>query len=156
MASSRVTVANLQSASLDAFPGAPVVSVDPENAEARLRDLIADVDGRRELAARGRAHVQAFHDVDTAAARLVTAYEAPSRAVQPYAFPDWFSLAPARKIEGLERMLREAHWREQRYRRRLVLPADEIDVRTLKDRLPMPIRLFLRRWRARLTQAVRR
>jgi hypothetical protein len=76
--------------------------------------------------------------------------------IQPQAFPDWFSLAPARRIESLERLLREARWREMRYRRRLGLPVDDIDDRTLKDRLPMPLRLLLRRWRARLTQAVRR
>ena len=156
MASSRVAVANLQAASVAAFPGAPVYPVDPDNAEARLRDLIADVDARRALAARGRAHVAAVHDVDVIAPRLVAAYKRPSKAVQPQAFPDWFSLAPARRIESLERLLRESRWREMRYRRRLGLTVEAIDDRTLKDRLPMPIRLLLRRWRARLTRAVRR
>lgn len=156
MASSRVAVANLQSASLAAFPGGPVYDVNPDTAEARLRELIADISTRRELAARGRAHVAAVHDVDVVAPRLVAAYEGPSRVIQPQAFPDWLSLAPARRIESLERLLREARWREMRYRRRLGLPVEEIDDRTLKDRLPMPLRLLLRRWRARLTQAVRR
>ncbi|HEX5589935.1 MAG TPA: glycosyltransferase, partial [Candidatus Limnocylindrales bacterium] len=156
MASSRVAVANIQGPSAAAFPGAPVYSLDPETVVDRLRALIGDVGLRRDLAARGRAHVAAVHDAPVAAAKLLAAYEAPSRPVARQAFPDWVSLAPARRVEQVERLLAEARHRELDYRRRLGLPVAVPDDRTVKDRLPMPLRLFLRRWRARATEALRR
>jgi glycosyltransferase involved in cell wall biosynthesis len=156
MASSRVAVANVQARSAEAFPGAPVWDVDPENVVERLRGLIVDVDLRRDLASRGRAHVAAHHEATMAATRLLAAYGAPSRPVARQTFPDWVSLAPARRVEHVERLLAEARHRELDYRRRLGLPAETPDDRTLKDRLPMPLRLLLRRLRARLTTAVRR
>ena len=156
MASSRVAVANIQAASAQAFPDAPVYSVDPDSVADRLRTLIGDADLRRSLAARGRAHVAATHDAAVAAVKLVDAYRAPSRPVARQSFPDWVSLAPARRVEQVERLLAEARQRELDYRRRLGLPVVAPDDRGLKDRLPMPVRLLLRRWRARLTQAIRR
>lgn len=156
MASSRVAVANIQAPSARAFPDAPVFSVDPAIVQDRLRGLIGDLELRRSLAARGRAHVAATHDAPVAAEKLVAAYTAPSRPVARQAFPDWVSLAPARRVEQVERLLAEARHRELDYRRRLGLAVELPDDRTAKDRLPMPVRLVLRRWRARLTQAVRR
>jgi glycosyltransferase involved in cell wall biosynthesis len=156
MASSRVAVANLQAPSLAAFPGAPVFNLDPDTEEARLRTLIEDVSLRRDLASRGRAHVARVHDAPVAAAKLLAAYRAPSRPVAQQTFPDWVALKPARRIEHLEKVLADARHRELDYRRRLGLPVETPDDRTAKDRLPMPLRLFLRRWRARLTQAVKR
>ena len=139
-----------------AFPDAPVFNVDPETIEARLRTLVGDLELRRSLAARGRAHVATTHDASVAAARLLAAYEAPSRPVERQLFPAWVSLAPARRIEHLERLVAEARHRELDLRRKLGLPVEVPEVRTAKDRLPMPLRLFLRRWRARLTRAVKR
>lgn len=156
MASSRVAVANIQDASSAAFPGSPVFSVDPDTVVERLRALIGDLGLRRDLAARGRAHVARHHDGSAAAERLVAAYRAPSQPVSKRAFPDWLSLSPARRIESLERLLSDAQAREMTYRRRLGLPVEAVDDRTLKDRVPMPLRLFLRRSRARLTRAIRR
>jgi hypothetical protein len=156
MASGRVAVANLQSASLAAFPDAPVVSVDPDSVEERLRSLILDVELRRTLAARGRAHVARFHDATAAAQRLLAAYAGPVRPVDRQVFPDWLSLAPARRIEALERELGDARARELDYRRRLGLSVEVPRPRTLKDRLPMGLRLTLRRWRARATETLRR
>lgn len=156
MASSRVAVANIQAPSARAFPDAPVFSVDPTIVRDRLRSLIGDLELRRSLAERGRAHVAATHDAPVAAEKLVAAYTAPSRPVARQAFPDWVSLAPARRVEQVERLLAEARHRELDYRRRLGLAVELPDDRTAKDRLPMPVRLVLRRWRARLTQAVRR
>ncbi|MBI2776429.1 MAG: glycosyltransferase family 4 protein [Chloroflexi bacterium] len=156
MASSRVAVANIQAPSARAFPDAPVFSVDPTIVRDRLRSLIGDLELRRSLAERGRAHVAATHDAPVAAEKLVAAYTAPSRPVARQAFPDWVSLAPARRVEQVERLLAQARHRELDYRRRLGLAVELPDDRTAKDRLPMPVRLVLRRWRARLTQAVRR
>ena len=156
MASSRVAVANIQAASAAAFPGAPILNVDPDTVEARLREAIGDVDLRRGLAARGRAHVAATHDAPVAARKLLAAYEAPSRPVARQTFPDWVSLAPARRVEQADRLLAEARHRELEYRRKLGLPVEVPDDRTVKDRLPMPVRLFLRRWRAKVTAALKR
>jgi glycosyltransferase involved in cell wall biosynthesis len=156
MASSRVAVANIQAASARAFPNAPVWSVDPDTVHDRLRELIQDVDLRRGLAARGRDHVARFHDVDGAVERLVAAYRAPARRVGDLSFPDWLSLAHARRIEHLERRIAAGQQRELDYRRRLGLAPRAPDERTVKDRLPMPIRLALRRTRARITRALQR
>jgi hypothetical protein len=156
MASSRVAVANIQAASAAAFPGAPILNVDPETIEARLREAIGDIGLRRDLAARGRAHVAAVHDAPVAARKLLAAYEAPSRPVARQTFPDWVSLAPARRVEQADRLLAEARHRELEYRRKLGLPVEVPDDRGVKDRLPMPVRLFLRRWRARVTAALKR
>ncbi len=156
MASGRVAVANLQAASLAAFPGAPVWNVDPPSFVDRMRLLITDLDLRRELAARGRAYVGGHHDADLIATRLVAAYSRSPRPIEAAALPDWVSLAPARRIELLEARLASAAWREADYRRRLGLPVERRVERSWKDRLPMGLRLVLRRWRARLTQALRR
>jgi glycosyltransferase involved in cell wall biosynthesis len=156
MASSRVAVANIQAASSRAFPEAPVYSLDPGTVVDRLRALISDVPLRRQLAARGRPYVAANHDAGVAAHRLLAAYVAPSRPVERQAFPDWVSLATARRVEIVERHLAEARTRELDYRRRLGLPVEVPVARTATDRLPMPIRLFLRRWRARVVKSMNR
>jgi len=156
MASSRVAVANRLEPSLVAFPGAPVWNVDPEHLVDQLRALMLDVDLRRSLAAQGRAYVASVHDANAVASKLVEAYEQPSRPIDARSMPDWVSLAPARRVELLERRLAENEWHIADYRRRLGLPADRRVERPWKDRLPMGLRLRLRRWRSRLTRAVRR
>jgi glycosyltransferase involved in cell wall biosynthesis len=156
MAVSRVAVANVAAPSAAAFPGAPVWSLDPDTAADRLRTIIGDVALRRDLAARGREHVARHHDAAVGVERLVAAYRRSRRPVDRQAFPDWLSLAPARRVEELDRAIARARRRELDYRRRLGLPVELPDDRSLKDRLPMPLRLALRRWRARLTRAVRR
>ncbi len=154
MASNRVAVANVFPAVSAAYPGNPVYPVDPETFVDRMRDLIMDVDGRRERAARGRAHVAATHDAPVIAARLLEHYEAPAAPVLQRAFPDWLSLEPQRKIEHLEALLARSQEREAGLRRRLGLPVDGVaDLRTqgerAKDILPDRFRLPLRRARAR-------
>ncbi len=155
MASGRVAVANRQAASLAAFPAAPVWNVDPPSFADQMRLLISDVALRRSLAARGREYVASQHDADRIAARLVDAYALPGRPVETRSLPDWVSLAPARRIEVLEGRLAAAEWREADYRRRLGLPVEQRIARPWKDRLPMGLRLRLRRWRARLPRALR-
>ena len=156
MASSRVAIANIQAESAKTFPDAPVYSVDPESFAERLRALIDDLDLRRALAARGRAYVAGRHDASLIAARLVEAYAEPSPVVPHRLFPDWFSLDGVRTIERLEARLAASQARELELRRRLGLPVELPDERTLKDRLPMPLRLTLRRTRARVSDALRR
>ncbi len=155
MASNRVAVANIQAESALVFPDAPVFSLDPATFVDRMRALIADIDLRRSLAARGRAYVAAHHDAPVIAGRLADAYAAPSRPVPARSFPDWFSLEGVRRIERLDEQLAAARQREYDLRRRLGLPVQAIDERTFKERLPMPLRLALRRTRARVTRAVR-
>jgi glycosyltransferase involved in cell wall biosynthesis len=155
MASGRVAVANVFPEVAAAYPSPPVYSVTPDDFVARMRSLVADVDGRRALAARGRDYVAAVHDASVIAARLVPYYEAPSSPVVQRTFPDWLSLEPQRKIEHLDAMLMRAQAREADLRRRLGLPVDEVgDLRTssekAKDVLPDRIRLPLRRARADL------
>jgi glycosyltransferase involved in cell wall biosynthesis len=156
MASSRVAIANIQAESARAFPDAPVYSVDPESFPGRLRELIEDVQLRRELAARGRPYVATRHAAPLIAARLAEAYAEPSPAVAHRTFPDWLSLDGARSIERLDERLAASQARELDLRRRLGLPVELPDERTLKDRLPMPLRLTLRRTRARVSSALRR
>jgi glycosyltransferase involved in cell wall biosynthesis len=156
MASSRVAVAHIAELSRQTFPDAPVYSVDPPTFVERMRTLVPDIDLRRSLAVRGRAYVATNHDAPVIAARLVEYYERPSKPVQVRAFPDWLSLEGSRKIERLERELAAARVREFDLRRKLGLPIEAPDDRTLKDRLPMPLRLALRRARARVTQRLRR
>ncbi|MEO8468662.1 MAG: hypothetical protein ABI573_03225, partial [Chloroflexota bacterium] len=120
------------------------------------RSLITNLELRRSLAARGRAHVAANHDAPVGAEKLLAAYLAPSRPVARQAFPDWVSLAPARRVEQVERLLADARQRELGYRHRLGLSAELPETRSPTERLPMPLRLFLRRGRARITQWVKR
>lgn len=156
MALSRVAVANRLEPSLEAFPDAPVWNVDPERLSGSLATLIRDADLRRDLASRGREYVARRHDANALAPTLVEAYRRAPRPVEAWSLPDWVSLAPARRIELLEQELREARWHEADYRRRLGLPVDFRVRRSLKDRLPMGLRLVLRQWRARVTRAIRR
>ena len=154
MASSRVAVANVFPEVAAAYPGAPVYSVNPDTFVERMRALVADVDGRRAMAARGRAHVATTHDAPVIASRLLEFYAAPSAPVPQRAFPDWISLDSQRKIEHLESMLARAQVREAALRRRLGLPVEGSgDLRTpterTKDLLPERFRLPLRRARAR-------
>jgi glycosyltransferase involved in cell wall biosynthesis len=156
MAAGRVAVANIQAPSAAAFPDAPVYSADPDTVVERLRALILDVELRRSLAARGRDHVARYHDAAVVAARLAEHYRAPRQPEPQRTFPDWLSLERARRIERLSAELAGARGRELDYRRRLGLSLEVPEARTLKDRLPMPLRLRLRRLRARLTARRRR
>jgi glycosyltransferase involved in cell wall biosynthesis len=152
MASSRVAVANIQVDSARTFPDAPIFSVDPDSLDRRLRGLIDDVDLRRSLAARGRAYVGRRHDAAVIAGSLLEAYREPSVMVGRAAFPDWLSIESSRRIERLEAQLAAARVREMALQRRLGMPVKRVDDRMLKDRLPMRLRLWLRRSRARLAR----
>jgi hypothetical protein len=101
MASSRVAVANIQERAAADEARSPVFSVDPSTFVERMRGLIEDPADRRRRAAHGRAWVAGRHDADLIAARLVEAYEGPSRR-PGRSFPDWASLDDARRIERLE------------------------------------------------------
>ncbi len=167
MASSRVAVANIQAAVAAAYPDAPVVSADPDTFVDRMRSLIANVDERRDLAARGRPYVARIHDAPVIAEKLLGFYRADYPPVRPGTLPDWFSLDGRRQIERLESRLARLEQdiaRERRahddLRRRLGLPplgiAERSDVRNASDKakaaLPEPVRLALRRARARITR----
>lgn len=164
MASSRVAVANVQSAAAEAYPDAPVVTVDPNTFETRMRALIGDPDERRRRGALGRPYVARIHDAPVVAKQLVAAYEAPSTPVKPRSLPDWLSVDGSRSIErrdrriaALEQDLARVRRREDALRVRLGLPAlGGIEPRSrsaaAKDILPDPVRVALRRMRARATR----
>lgn len=169
MASSRVAVANVGPDVQAAFPDAPVVSADPTTFETVMRDLIADLDRRRRLAAAGRPYVARVHAAEIVAGRLVEAYGRPPRALESTgrSFPDWLSLAPARRIERLERELARtqlelarSRYREESLRRRLGLPSlgpisgqvPPTPLETMKALLPEPVKRPLRRLRARFSR----
>lgn len=162
MASSRVTVANIQAGSAEAYPDAPAVNVDPTTFEARMRALIEDPDDRRRRGALGRPYVARVHDAPIIAAQLLAAYAAPRRPVPVRSHPDWLSLAGSRTIEqrdrriaALEQDLARVRRREDRLRVRLGMePLGGIEPRrtsqAFKDALPDPLRVALRRFRARM------
>jgi glycosyltransferase involved in cell wall biosynthesis len=160
MASNRVAVANLQPMAAAQFPDVPVFSVDPGTFAERMRALISDVELRRGLAAGGRAHVARHHDAPIIASELLRHYAEPSRPVPIRAIPDWLSLESARTIEGLEGRVAALEQDLARARRReesLQGRPGAADLRRSavgdwKDRLPTPIRLFLRHQRARLSK----
>jgi hypothetical protein len=146
MASSRVAVANIGPSVRDAFPDAPVWSLDPDTFDARMTQLLTDGALRHDLAARGRAYVARVHDAPVIARRLVDAYAAEYPPVPIRAFPDWLSLESARRIETLERRLSRAEVelgrtrvREEELRRKLGLaplgPVDAAVSPSLGDRL---------------------
>jgi hypothetical protein len=167
MASSRVALANIQASVAAAYPDAPVVSADPDTFVARMAELIADLDGRRELAARGRPYVARIHDAPVIAEKLLGFYRADYPPVRPGVLPDWFSLDGKRQIERLESRIagleqevaRERH-AQNRLRSQLGQPplpiAERGDPRQLSEKakaaLPEPIRLALRRTRARVSR----
>jgi hypothetical protein len=164
MASSRVAVANIQAAAAEAYPDSPVVSVDPTTFEARMRDLIGDPDDRRRRGALGRPYVARIHDAPVIAAQLLAAYEATPVPVPVRSHPDWLSLAGSRTIESrdrriaaLEQDLARVRRREDGLRVRLGMePLGGIEPRrtgeVLKAALPDPLRVALRRFRARVSR----
>jgi glycosyltransferase involved in cell wall biosynthesis len=170
MASSRVAVANIQADVAAAYPDAPVVSADPDTFVERMRALLSNVDERLDLAARGRPYVARIHDAPVIAEKLLTFYRADYPPVRPGTLPDWFSLDGKRQIERLESRiagLEQEIARERRAQNRLrskldlaPLPiAERGDPRqrseVAKSALPDPIRLALRRTRARITRRIR-
>ena len=164
MASSRVAVANIQGAAAEAYPDSPVVSVDPTTFETRMRELIADRDERRRRGALGRTYVARIHDAPVIAAQLLAAYEATPTPVPVRSHPDWLSLAGSRTIEArdrriaaLEQDLARVRRREDSLRVRLGMePLGGIEPRRtgeeLKAALPEPLRVALRRFRARVSR----
>jgi soluble cytochrome b562 len=167
MASSRVAVANIQAAVAAAYPDAPVVSADPDSFVERMRSLIANVDERRELAARGRPYVARIHDSPVIAEKLLGFYRADYPPIRAGTLPDWFSVDGARQIERLDSRIARLEQDVARERRaqdvlrgRLGLPplriAERGDPRTTSDKakeaLPDPVRRALRTARARVTR----
>jgi glycosyltransferase involved in cell wall biosynthesis len=166
MASSRVAVANIQAAVAAAYPDAPVVSADPDTFVERMRSLIANLDERTDLAARGRPYVARIHDAPVIAEKLLTFYRADYPPVRAGTLPDWFSLDGKRQIERLESRIARLEQdvaRERRAQDRLRLQlglpplgiGERPDPRTASDRakdaLPEPVRRALRRARARVS-----
>lgn len=163
MASGRVAVANVDERVLRHFPDVPVHRVEPDDFVDRMRTLLADLDLRRDLAARGRPYVARVHDVSVMVPRLLDAYAAPPRPVTR-SFPDWLSLGGQRRVEGLERTvsrleqeLARSRRREDDLRRQLGLEplGDRIapprpTSERLKDLLPASLRRRLRKARARV------
>lgn len=160
MASSRVAVADIQSAVAEAFPEAPVFRADPDDFVERMRALIGDVELRRSLASRGRSYVAALHDAPVIAERLLAFYREEPRPVPIRTFPDWLSLEDRRKLERsdgriarLEQELARSGRREEQLRARLGMAPRAASRGSWKDLVPQPLRLFLRRQRARLREA---
>jgi hypothetical protein len=171
MAASRVAVANVGETARAAFPDAPVWTLDPDTFDERMTTLLTDPERRRELAARGRAYVGRVHDAPVIARRLVDAYESDDPSVPVRAFPDWLSLAPARRIETLETQLARSRTelartrlREEELRARLGLPSlgpvTGAVAPSMTDRLrtvlPERVKRPLRRARARIAGRGRR
>jgi hypothetical protein len=164
MASSRVSLANIQAAVATAYPDVPVVSVNPDTFVERMRGLVGNIDERRALAARGRPYVARIHDAPVIAARLLEYYQADYPPVANGTLPDWFSLDGKREIEKLQsrifrlqqELVRERR-DEDRLRHKLGLPKLGIGDREhpltgaeqALNLVPGPIRRVLRRGRAR-------
>jgi glycosyltransferase involved in cell wall biosynthesis len=160
MAAGRVAVADIQERVAAALPDAPVYSANTSDFVPRMRALIADLALRRRLAERGRPYVARVHDAEVIAGRLLEIYAADPRPVPVRSFPDWLSLEDKRKIERLdtriarlEQDLARSRLRESDLRGRLGLDPRSERSGTWKDLVPSPLRLFLRRQRARLRDA---
>lgn len=159
MACGRVAVANMSDAVRAAHPDVPVVHVDPTTLRDTLRRLILDRGERQRLAARGRPFVEAVHDADRIAERLVAAYTGPRQPPTRLTMPDWSSFAGVRRIEVLEaridRMradLKRSRRHEAELRERLGLrPANHVSTaRRLAMRVvPARFRRHLRGFRTR-------
>jgi hypothetical protein len=166
MASGKVAVANIQGGAREAFPDAPIYSVDPDSFVTRIRDLLEDRDLRAALAAQGRAYVKQVHDAAVVATALAEAYESTEPTFPHRSFPDWASLDDARRIERLEArvaMLEQSLARTRRestiLRKRLGLSPETPVPLGWKDRIPAPIRQSVRRlrgWAKRAMGSTRR
>ena len=157
MAAARVAVADIQRAVAAALPEAPVFRAETADFVERMRALIGDVELRRSLAARGRPYVERLHDAPVIAERLLGFYSEEPRPVPIRAFPDWLSLEDRRKLERLEQRisrleqdLARGRRREEGLRRQLGMGELGEPGPGWKDLFPQPVRLFLRRQRARL------
>jgi len=170
MACGRVAVANVGDATMVAFPGCPVVDVDPSTVTERLRALIADRELRLRIAAAGRPFLARVHDAPVIAARLVEHYTSPQLPVPRRPMPGWFTRAPRGQIETLdlrvarlEQDLARARHREEVLRRRFGLAPLGLEPippePTLKGQLlafvPGPLLRRLRRLRASTERRLR-
>jgi hypothetical protein len=136
-----------------------------------MRDLVANLDQRRDLATRGRPYVARVHDAPVIAEKLLGFYGADYPPVKGGTLPDWFSLDGKRQIERLESRvarleveLAREHRAQNRLRGQLGLPllakGERDPQRTIaemaKDALPGPVRLALRKTRAQVSKRGRR
>ena len=160
MASGRVAVANVAERVTKRLPDHPMYVVDPNTFVTRMRALLADRALQADLASRGRAFVAAHHDSRVLVSRLLPFYEAEPRGLPRGSFPDWLSVAGARKVEELEAKLATLTTDAQRLaaeRRALAdrnttlrarVDALEAGRRTWKDLIPRDLRNRLARLRA--------
>jgi glycosyltransferase involved in cell wall biosynthesis len=157
MASNRVALAYRLTPSLVTFPDAPVFNIDPDTFVDRLGGLIRDRDMRVSLAARGREYVAKHHEAMGVARKLVEFYERPDTTVPQRTFPDWASIAYTRKIETLEQRvatLEQSLARARLGERLLRGRVAQAPIAGLKGWIPEPMRIRLRRLKARAKKAV--
>lgn len=107
MAANRVAVAYMTEPVQKASPKHPVYVADPAGFLGQMRELITRRDLRMQHAERGRAYVAETFDAPLIAGQLLSMYAEPKKRQPWRMFPDWMTVASARRIEQMEERLRE-------------------------------------------------
>jgi glycosyltransferase involved in cell wall biosynthesis len=104
MALGRVSVARLRQEVLDQHPDLPVVHSQPDTLPDVLQGLLEAPTRREELAARGRAFVEANHDHRVVAQLLEELYSLPQRS-NSVVYPGWTAPEPQKRLEAWQQKL---------------------------------------------------
>lgn len=99
MALGKVAIARIRDEVLEAHPGLPVVSADPDTFADTVEQLLRDLDRRRRIGDAGRSYVERHHDHRVTGRRLEELYRNPGRTGVP-AFPEWTIPAPQRRADS--------------------------------------------------------
>lgn len=106
MALGKVAVARIRDEVMNAHPGIPVVSANPETFQDVMAELLSSSQLRAEIGERGRAYVEAEHSGDLAAERLEQLYgDATPGPARPH--PHWASDPAPRRLEAAYGRIRD-------------------------------------------------
>lgn len=122
MALGKVAVARIRHEVLQAHPGLPVVSADPDSFEHVMAGLLGSWQRRAEVGERGRAYVEAEHSGDLAAEQVEAIYQA-ARPGSARPHPDWSADPSPRVLEAAFARMQRLEEQNARLRDRLAARA---------------------------------